>query len=281
VRLAAVVVGTLVVSPFLGVLMPDEPFHRVMTRIAQGGLLVAFLIGTGGRHEWLARLRAAGSRGPDRFRRATVVALALFGLILVVSMAMGGRVAAPLEPAKALWLHLLLAFAAATVIAVFEEIVFRGFLKDMAGGLVAAVVYAAIHYFRPVGGSAGAGTELDPLLGVKTLPRFFEPFGEPDILVGIAALFVFGLALNRMRDRTGTLYLGTGVHGGVVFALAIYRRWIDGAPAGDRWLYGGPRLYDGALPIAGLVALLALAHWCPMPEWMTRQSRQSSVDSHQ
>jgi membrane protease YdiL (CAAX protease family) len=255
-----------------------------MTRIAQGTFVVAFLIGSGGRRDWLARLRAAGSRGPDRFRRATagaVVALLLFGVILLVSMAAGGRVRAAVEPGKALWLHVLIALAASTVISVFEEIIFRGFLKDMAGGLVSAFVYAAIHYFRPVGGSAGAGTELDPLLGVKTLPRFVEPFGEPDILLGIAALFVFGLALNRMRERTGTLYLGTGVHGGVVLALALYRRWIDGAAAGDRWIYGGPRVYDGALAIAGLLVLLALAHWCPMPAWMTRRSHQSSVVSHQ
>lgn len=279
VRLVAVVLLTLVVSPFVGVLVPDEPFHRVMTRIAQVAFIVAFLIGSGRPRDWWARLRAAGSRGPDRFRRTAAgaaAALLLFGLILAVSVATGGRVRAAVEPAKALWLHVLIAVVAATLIAAAEEIVFRGFLKDLAGGLVSALTYAAIHYVRPVGGSAGAGTELDPLLGVKMLPRFVEPFGEPDVLIGIAALFVFALALNRMRDRTGTLYLGTGVHGGVVLALAVYRRWIDGAAAGSRWIYGGARVYDGALAIAGLLALLALAHWCPMPKWMTRGSRPPS-----
>lgn len=267
-RVGAAVAATLALAPGVGVLLPETPFHRVLTRLFQGALVVALLWGRGRPSTWPSKIRAMGLRGPHRLARAAAgaaVALALFTLLLLLEWALGGRTAAPEHP-RGLAAHLGIALLVGAVVSLFEEVLFRGYMKDALGGLQSAIVFAAVHYLQPLKKSAPAGEDFDPLLGFKRLHEMCEAIFEPrNATLGLASLFLFGLALNRLRERTGTLYAGVGVHAGLVFALTLYRRVLDGTPDGSPWIHGGARVHDGVLGTLALLVLLVLAHRAPLP----------------
>ena len=97
----------------------------------------------------------------------------------------------------------------------------------------------------------------------------FESWLDPRIAgMGMVGLFLFGLALNRLRKRTGTLYLGIGLHAGLVFALAIYRRWVHGETPESLWVHGGARLHDGLLGVLFLALVCLAAYRAPLPRFL-------------
>lgn len=275
VRLAAAVAATLVLAPLLGAVLDTVPFHRVMTRLFLVALVVAFVVRRGPPRTWPARLRGMGLAGPERGRRflaGLLASILLLALLLLVSWALGGRAGTVAEPPP-LGRHLLKAALAALVVSFLEEILCRGYFLDVIGGVPSALLYAAAHYLRPLQGSVPAGG-YDPLLGVKRLPELFGSFGEPRYLtLGLLSLFAFGLALNRLRERTGTLYLGIGLHAGLVFALALYPRFLTSFPGTrEAWIHGGGRLHDGLIGTLLLALLLLAAHRLPLPAFCTRRN---------
>ncbi|MFQ5845340.1 MAG: type II CAAX prenyl endopeptidase Rce1 family protein, partial [Planctomycetota bacterium] len=164
--------------------------------------------------------------------------------------------------------HLGGAAATALVVGLVEELFFRGYLLGVLGSGAAALVYALVHYVRPA--PVGPAGGYDPTLGLRHLPGLFTPLGDArSLCLGVAGLFLFGLVLNALRRRTGGLYLGLGVHVGLVFGLSSYRRFLDGSATGDPWLFGGPRLYDGALGLVVLAAAWAAVRWSPLPAALT------------
>ena len=275
VRLGAAVVATLVLAPLLGAVLETVPFHRVMTRLFLGSLVVAFVARRGHPRTWPGRLRAMGLSGPDRRRRflaGLLASILLTALLLVVSWALGARTGAVADPPP-LGLHLLKAALAAIVVSFLEEILCRGYFLDVIGGEMSALVYAAAHYIRPLHGSAPAGG-FDPLLGVKRLPELLGSFHDArNMTFGLLSLFVFGLALNRLRRRTGTLYLGIGLHAGLVFVLALYPRFLTSHPGAEAaCIHGGGRLHDGLLGVLMLALLLLAARRLPLPGFLTRRN---------
>jgi membrane protease YdiL (CAAX protease family) len=275
VRLGAAVVATLVLAPVAGALLDKVPFHRIMTRLFLGTLVIAFAIGRGHPRTWPDRLRALGLSGPERGRRFLVgiaASVLLTVLLLAVSWALGARTGAVGEPPP-LGLDVLKAAAAALVVSFLEEILCRGYFLDVIGSGWSALVYAGAHYLRPLHGSAPA-EGFDPLLGVKRLPELLGSFHDArNLTLGIFSLFVFGLALNRLRERTGTLYVGIGLHAGLVFVLALYPRFLTSFPGAEAaWIHGGGRLHDGLLG-ALMLGLLLLAAWrLPLPGFCTRRN---------
>jgi membrane protease YdiL (CAAX protease family) len=140
------------------------------------------------------------------------------------------------------------------------------------GGPVSALLYAVVHYFRPLRGSAPAGPGFDPLLGFKRFPELLESWTDPhNVTMGVVSLFMVGIALNRMRERTGSLYVCIGIHGGLVFGLNFYRRFFEASPEGSLWIYGGGRLHDGVIGIGALAVLLWASYKAPIPERLTRR----------
>jgi hypothetical protein len=275
IRLGAAVLATLVLAPVVGAVLDKVPFHRVMTRLFLGSLVIALAAGRGHPRTWPAGLRALGLSGPDRatrFLAGVGVSILLTAVLLAVSAALDGRSSAvPEQPPLAL--HLLKATLAALVVSFLEEILCRGYLLDVIGGPASAAVYAAAHYLRPLHGSAPAAG-FDPLLGFKRLPELLGSFhGARNLTLGLLSLFVFGLALNRLRARTGTLYLGIGLHAGLVLVLALYDRFLTGYPGAEAaWVHGGGRLHDGVLGTL-MLGLLLLAAWrLPLPAFCTRRN---------
>jgi hypothetical protein len=269
-RTAAAFVAALALAPVAGVLLPEEPFHKVMTRAFMLALVVALVVGRGPVREWPGKLRAMGFRGPQRLRRVLLglaVGSGALVLVLVASWLLGGRALAQGPHRVPFWEDLGGAVLSAVFVALFEEIFFRGYLKDALGNVGSAAIFAAIHFVQPIGTTPPAGSDYDPLLAVKRLPEVFEAWTElRRATLGVACLLALGLALNRLRERTGTLYLGMGIHAGAVFVIQIYRRVLGGPT--DPWIHGDALMRGGGLlPLLALLLLLLASYRAPLPPW--------------
>ena len=187
-------------------------------------------------------------------------------LLLLVSWALGGRVKFPGEFPKPFPKHLLKAVVAATGASLLEEILFRGYLRVKLTGALSAFLYAIVHFFRPVAGSDPSWSGYHPFEGFQRFPIMIESFRDPRLLtLGVLSLFLIGMALNRLAERTGTLWAGIGLHSGLVFTVELYRRWLWDRPQGSPWIYGGGRLHDGVLGCLMAGALLLLVNRLPLP----------------
>ena len=80
------------------------------------------------------------------------------------------------------------------------------------------------------------------------------------------SLFLFGMALCRLRERSGTLFLGMGVHAGSVFAIEMYRDVFHAVASGSPWIYGGTRLHDGVVGTLAVALLFWVAARARAPE---------------
>jgi membrane protease YdiL (CAAX protease family) len=268
-RTAAAFVAALALSPVLGLAFPEEPFHRMMTRTFQLALVVALVVRRGPVREWPAKLRAMGFRGPERRRRALLgaaVGVAAMSVLLLVSWAVGGRPAVEGPHRLPLAVHLLRAAGTGIAVGLFEEIFFRGYLKDAIGGIASAGLYAVVHFNAPIGKTAPAGEGYDPLLAVKRLHELNAWTDPQRAGLGIPCLVILGLALNRLRERTGSLYVGMGLHAGIVFVLALYGRFLVMKPD-NPWIHGGGFARDGVLPLLALLLLLLASYRAPLPPW--------------
>lgn len=272
-RFLGAFLATLLLAPLFGLLLPQTPFHRVTTRVFLVALIVAFVVRRGHPSAWPARLAALGLCPPHRARRFALGAatgIALLSLLLLVSWLLGGR--EPLSgPYRIPFLrHILGSIVAGVAVGFVEEILCRGYLKEVLGGAASAAVYSGVHFLRPQVTSDPAPAAYDPLLVFRRFGDLTGGWRDPQsATLGFLSLFLFGLALNRLRERTGSLYLGIGLHAGLVFALDFYRRFLSSVAVGAGpwapWIFGGPRLHDGLLGTALMAVLLVAAHKLPSP----------------
>jgi membrane protease YdiL (CAAX protease family) len=153
------------------------------------------------------------------------------------------------------------AFITGVVVAVIEEIFFRGFvLQSLLRNLPrpSAVIsmsafFAIVHFFNA--SDMPTPPSFDPLLGFKAVAYFFKPLLTPsEVLPGFIGLFLFGAVLGVAVLRTGSLYLAIGLHAGCVFGIkaeGLFLNRVKIAP----WFFGDGRVVTG---VFGWIALLAL-----------------------
>jgi len=268
-RCGAAVAAMFLLAPAFGALLPAEPFHRVMSRTLQVGLVIALLVRRGSLRTWPTKVHAMGMRGPGRAARFGAgfgVAFGAMVAFLVLSWALGGRPLHGPEHRLSFGAQLLQAAVAGLAVAYFEELLCRGYLKDVLGDVGSATIFAGVHLFRPLQGSLPAGSGYKPLLAFERFPDMVESWTDPRLAtLGFVSLWVFAMGLNRLRDRTGTLYLGIGFHAGLVFVLALYRRYLVTSTPGDPWIFGGTRLHDGLLGAIVLGLFMLAAYRLPLP----------------
>lgn len=258
VRVALALVLTLLLVPLVALVLPRVSYHRLMGRVFLICVLATWLPAIGSPRTWGEGLCGLGLCGPDRLRRVTVgaaLSMLVFSGALAVSWALGGRQAlggvAPGWP-----LHLVQAAIAGISVGLLEEVIWRGYLRGVLGAVTSSLLYAAAHYFRPLGLTTPAGGAYDPWIAVRRFPEMVQAWSEPrHATLGMLSLFLFGMALCHLRRRTGSLWPSIGVHFGAVVAIEMYRDIIDPAAIGSLWIHGGTRLHDGVLGTLG-VALL-------------------------
>jgi len=123
----------------------------------------------------------------------------------------------------------LIALAAAFIVPLFEETLFRGFLQVeliarlglRPGWLLAAAIFALAHFLT-------IPTSLDhqpvhPWSGVTAIGVAFQSLFQGQFLSGKGLnLFLIGLILGATFLRCGNLWFNAGLHGGWIFALLLF-----------------------------------------------------------
>jgi len=247
------------------------PFHRYFSRSIQ----IAALLMLWPAFRWIG-IRRLGELGIERnplWRRDLLAGLAA-AFIPVLALGIGYLAFDVYVLKKGLTLAAgLRILAAASVVAILEEFLFRGVLlglclrsmKPAAAVLVSSAVFAVVHFMR-VAKSAD-----DPavgwLSGFAQLPQVFSSAPPWPLLGwGMLSLLLAGILLAVATLRTRSLLLPVGLHAG----------WILGQQ-GLQWLakfhvkppeallpWVGPNVVSGAvptglIPAAGLLLTAALA----------------------
>ncbi len=241
------------------------PFHRFVNR----SLLVLALIGL-----W-PLLRSLGAtswrevgltRLPGQWRKlGGGMVLGFFSLALVAGLALvtGGRVVSPhLSLARIAGL-IFGAAVTALVVALLEEILFRG---GIFGGLrrvfhwgfalaVSSMIYAIVHFLaRPADPAAVTWSS-----GFAQLVLMLGGFTDwAQIFPGFLNLTLAGVLLGLAYQRTGNLYFSIGLHAGWVFWLRCYGALTTDVPHAGSWFWGTAKMIDGWLALVVLAIALAV-----------------------
>ncbi|MFM7101675.1 MAG: lysostaphin resistance A-like protein [Verrucomicrobiota bacterium] len=244
-----------------------QPFHRYVNRC----LLVLALAGL-----WplirALRLRSwtevGAVPGPAAARDARAgLAWGALSLAVVAALALagGGRHLDPDLSAARLASRLASAAASAGVVAVLEELLFRGVVftalrragSFLSATLLSSLVYAMVHFFARPPRPATVG----PWSGFDTLASMLHGWVEFRQLVpGLLNLAVAGACLALARERTGGLGFSIGLHAGWIFWLKTWLAFTRETPGANPWFWGTGRLVDGWLALPVLLATLAFLH---------------------
>jgi membrane protease YdiL (CAAX protease family) len=269
--LGCLILGALLTYPVVQTGWVDYDPHRVMGRLAQVFILLGlwpFLKSLG--------LDGRASLGYGAPRRAFLGALwrgwllgVLILLVLAVALAvLQVRVPDALGPD---WLPDLLekalqALIGGLLIGLLEETFFRGALYCAVrrrGGVASAVLwtallYALLHFMKPH--PLPEGVPFDWVGARQMFLHVFTGVFQWKHLDSMAALFLVGVFLGLVRERTGHIGWCIGMHAGWVLVIQVTRHLTDGDDASPHaWLTGD---YDGMIGwlAAAWIGLLALAY---------------------
>jgi membrane protease YdiL (CAAX protease family) len=268
--LGCLVLGALLTYPVYQTGWIEAHPHKVMTRLAQLFILLGIWPLLRAMHLNHARALGYGLPWPG-LRRALVLGwlagVALLSVPALTVIALGIRVPAPVPPDfwGVLVEEAVLALFSGLLIAVVEETFFRGALFSAVrrGGTLSsalfwsALLYAVIHFLKPhvlaPGQTFDAAASWQMFLGV------FTSFFQWRHIDSLFALFVAGLLLGLVRERTGHIGWCIGLHAGWVFVIKLTRHLTDGNPdSAYAFLVGS---YDGTigwLAAAWMAAMLLL-----------------------
>jgi membrane protease YdiL (CAAX protease family) len=239
----------------------DDPFHRYVHR----SVLVVALAGiwplmrTLGVRSW-SGLGIIPPTGQGR-RLGTGFALGFGSLAVVAFLALAGGARTWIEHPH--YVKLAGAVLTAVLVALFEEILFRGTIQGaLARGHRAQValwassaIYALVHFFqRPP-----APARVEWWTGFATLGGMLQGFVQPDLLMpGFFTLLIAGWMLGLGYQRTGTLYFSIGLHAGWIFWLKSYNILTAPVSSANVSLWGTSKLIDGWLALGTLAAAAVL-----------------------
>jgi uncharacterized protein len=179
--------------------------------------------------------------------------------------------------------RLLGAAATAIVIAILEEILFRGAifgaLRKVFHWIVALVlssmIYAILHYLEGAK-SPGAVTWLS---GLEVLPNMLRNLGNVHAVIpGFFNLTLVGMLLAWAYQRTGNLYFSVGLHAGWIFWVKAYGIVSTMPPTADKWLWGSGRMaiVNGWVALPILFGTLLVFVWKTSNTQHPRSNTQSS-----
>jgi uncharacterized protein len=240
------------------------PFGRYVNR----GLLIVALVGLpffvhgSGIRSWRDVGVPPGWIRWRWFGGAFALGFVSLAAVCLVALAAGGRELRPRTPGE-LAAELLGVLATALVVAVIEELLFRGAIF---GGLrrstgwpaalaVSSGVYAIVHFM----GRPQTPETVDWLSGLRVLPTMLAGMTELHTLVpAVINLTLAGAILALAFQWTGDLSASIGIHAGWIFWLRYYGYLTREPPGGESWFWGTHRLVDGWLAFVALVGVLGL-----------------------
>ena len=187
----------------------------------------------------LVRPRGQGKRLAGGF----LLGLISLALVAGTSFACHARVLSTKLSGGEIAHKLLGAAATAILVAVLEEILFRGALFGalrkafnwIFALVVSSFVYALLHYFK----SADITGPVTWTSGLRLLPLMFQNLANFHAMVpGFFNLTLAGILLSWAYHRTGNLYFSIGLHAGWIFWIKAYAIVSGPAPQANLWLWG-------------------------------------------
>ena len=274
--LIAVFVGGALLAPWLYLLtqwsaqhwpalggVAKNPFSRFVVRSLLGLAIIGLwplLRGCGMRHRREMGLEVSG-RALLNLALGFVIGFASLTAVAGLAILCGARTANLSQTGPEMMQIITGATATAAVVAVLEELIFRGALFGIlrkatvwpVALIVSSAIYAALHFLQ----KPAVPVSIDWLSGFRMLPDLFR--SQPGGLEFIPAYFtllVAGAILALAYQRTGTLFMSIGLHAGWIFWLTAYRSLTREAPSAHRAIWGTDKLIDGWLAFAILVVVL-------------------------
>jgi membrane protease YdiL (CAAX protease family) len=266
----------------------NYPLYRILTSFGEIGadrLLYrsAMLIAALGLWPLLRRLQLADRAGlglappwpqlRGDWTRGVFYGLLILGPLAGTLILIGVRPLQPFDAGLGLALARTAAIAALAgiLIGLIEEIFFRGILFAalrrrqpwLVAALLTASFYAFLHFVRPE--APPAGLSIDWGSGLNMLAGALHKYATPQLyLDSFVALFMAGLLLALVRESTGSIALGMGMHAGWVFAIRLTK---EATEADWQSPYSGLiGHYDGVIGwlAAAWIAVITLGvYWWP------------------
>jgi membrane protease YdiL (CAAX protease family) len=149
----------------------------------------------------------------------------------------------------------------AAVVAVLEEILFRGAIfgalrktvRWPTAVMVSSAIYALVHFFS----KPPTPNEIHWTSGLVLLPTMLSGFVEVEKVVpGFFNLTLAGALLALAYQFTGNLYFSIGLHAGWIFWLKSYGFLTRDAADANAWFWGTSKLIDGWLALVVLASVL-------------------------
>ncbi|MGH8250321.1 MAG: CPBP family glutamic-type intramembrane protease [Steroidobacteraceae bacterium] len=274
----AAILGTLLLAALVAypawqlaqALEPEWQFHKVVSRLWQLLLLAGLVLAL--RRLGLRSREAWGYALPrSRFLRQFGSGLAL-GLASMLPMSLAMLAFGILRPEPGLGAAAVLdALAAGAAIGLAVALVEETFFRGLMFGAVAresgfaaalwftALLYSAVHF---LGRTPIPADEIGWASGLTLLGSAFANFAQPAAIVdSFVTLVLVGLLLGCVRQRSGAIAAGIGLHMGWVWVIQSTGALTD-ARADSRWsfLVSDFDGYTGWL-VGGWAALLLAIAW--------------------
>ena len=238
-----------------------KPFHRFLDRSLLGLALLCLwpLLRGGGARSWQDLGFVRQPRVAWQILRGFALGWASLAAVALLALVCGARALTPAHSAAEIIRHLLETTWAAVVVAILEELVFRGALFGLlrqsmpwlAAAAISSVVYSAVHFIQK------AETDL-PVQWNSGLALLWQMLSHPPPLIpAFLTLFVAGSILALKYQRTGALYFSIGLHAGWIFWLKSYR-FLTHATGAAKSFWGTDNLIDGWLSFLVLAIIFGL-----------------------
>jgi uncharacterized protein len=279
--LVVVFIGGALLAPWLyrlvqaiGPLFPQivgVPFHRVVNRslliLALAGLwwLLCAMGATSWRETGLVQIHGQWKI----LLGGLLMGFVSLAIVAGITLVSGNRTLGQNLTAHKIVGTLFGALATAAVVAVIEEILFRG---GVYGGLrrilywpvalvASSVIFALVHFLQRVKFTGPVTWDS----GLVLLPQMLGGFADFHALVpGFFNLLLAGVLLAFAYQRTGNLYFSIGLHAGWVFWLKSYGALTAAAPNAATGFCGSGRMIDGWLALLVLAATFAVFLFLPL-----------------
>jgi membrane protease YdiL (CAAX protease family) len=246
------------------------PFHRYVDRAILGIALIGLwpLVKSLG----LTSLADVGLVRPfgqlKKFGGGFLLGFISLAIVAALALAFHARQLNPKFSDGQIAQKLLGVAGAAVVVAILEEILFRGALYGalrkvfhwIFALVLSSMIYALMHYFE----SAQTTDTVTWFSGLRLLPLMLRNLGNLHAVIpGFFNLTLAGMLLGWAYQRTGNLYFSIGLHMGWIFWIKAFAIVTSPTPMANAWWWGSGRMaiVNGWVALPVLMAALLVFGW--------------------